>query len=170
MHTWTRRRGGFSYLELLLAGAIIGSALTAAGILMGTLARGQHTLAFQSQARCLAHSLLQEVLTRQYADPGGGSGFGLDADELASDRSTFDDVDDFHGYSESPPTLADGSAIDGFDDFGWVVKVEWVSMLSYPGGVVGSDNGLKHVVVTVMHDGVEVAHAEGFKAAPNQGQ
>jgi type II secretory pathway pseudopilin PulG len=167
---WTDRQSGFSYLEVLLAGAIIGTALTALGVLMGTLAHGQQRIAFQSQARTLAHSLLQEVLTRDYADADRPDHWGLESDEVAGDRSTYDDVDDYDGFSESPPTLPDGTAIPGFDNFGWSVQVDWVDLSIYPGGVRGYETSIKRILVEVYDNGELAAHVEGFKADPNEAQ
>jgi type II secretory pathway pseudopilin PulG len=167
---WTDRQSGFSYLEVLLAGAIIGTALTALGVLMGTLAHGQQSIAFQSQARTLAHSLLQEVLTRDYADADNPGHWGLESGEIAGDRSTYDDVDDFDGFAEKPPTLADGTAIPGFDNFGWSVQVDWVDLSTYPGGVRGYETNIKRILVEVYDNGELAADVEGFKADPNEGR
>lgn len=170
MRRWNNRQSGFSYLEVLMAGAIIGTALAALSVLMGTLALGQQTIAFQSQARTLAHSLLQEVLTRDYADADDPDNWGLESGEVAGDRSTFDDVDDYDGFAEKHPTLADGTTVPGYDDFGWSVQVDWVDPSIDPGGVRGYETGLKRIVVEVYHDSEAVADVEGFKAAINEGQ
>ena len=64
---------------------------------------------------------LDEVAVRDFRDPDANRAFGLEDDEMASDRMTFDDVDDYDQYTVTPPTFHDNATIGGFD--GWTVQV-----------------------------------------------
>ena len=60
---------------------------------------------------------------------------------------TYNDVDDYNGYSETAPTFKAGVALTGFLVGGGTVKVEFFD----PGelAVATSDKGLKRITVTV---------------------
>ncbi|MEQ8837987.1 MAG: hypothetical protein RID07_14365, partial [Lacipirellulaceae bacterium] len=47
----------------------------------------------------LAEQLLAEAVALAYEDPDGGSGRGVNAGENPTDRTTFDDVDDFDNWN-----------------------------------------------------------------------
>ena len=63
----------------------------------------------------LGNDLLEEIVSRDYRDPDGGTTFGPESDEMA--RANFDDVDDYNGYSESAGQLTDstGAKYTGLD-------------------------------------------------------
>ncbi len=105
----------------------------------------------------LAEQLMAEILSKPYEDPDVAPGsFGATGSELAAgDRSRFDDVDDYDGWSASPPEMADGTVIP--DRGGWErsVGVVYVSPLALH-WVVGVDMGVKRITVTVSRSGEEV--------------
>ncbi len=49
--------------------------------------------------------------------------YGLESNENASDRNTFDDVDDYNGYTAAPPTHRDGATIDGYEGWSFSVSI-----------------------------------------------
>lgn len=74
---------------------------------------------------------------------------GTDTGEGSSSRTDFDDVDDYHGWSASPPQDRGGS--DLVDYAGWTrsVTVEYVNPVQ-PGSLgTASDGGAKRITVTV---------------------
>ena len=58
----------------------------------------------------LAGSLMEEILSKPYSDPGGASALGPEAGETT--RALFDNADDYHGFSGAAGSLAtaDGTA------------------------------------------------------------
>jgi hypothetical protein len=58
-----------------------------------------------SRASRLAEDLVEEIVSKPYAEPGGAGAPGRDAGEFA--RPSFDDVDDYDGYAEAAGELAD---------------------------------------------------------------
>jgi MSHA pilin protein MshD len=57
------------------------------------------------RAVALAEAMMEEVLVLPYDDPGGGVTIGPDDGETT--RQDFDDIDDYHGFSEAADALAD---------------------------------------------------------------
>ncbi|OHB74407.1 MAG: hypothetical protein A2Z25_19765 [Planctomycetes bacterium RBG_16_55_9] len=71
-------------------------------------------------------------------------------------------MDDYHGWSSSPPTNKDGTAIPGLDEWRRSVTVEWVNPLNVS-QVQGSESSAKRVTVTVSYGDVPVASLAAIK-------
>ena len=104
------------------------------------------------EASRLGEELIEEIVTRSYADPDGGEVLGPDTGE--SDRADFDDIDDYDGYAEAAGSvlLLDGSNHEAsaqvysrsvtveasavnFTDFGSVVNGKTIMVtVTYPDG------------------------------------
>src|SRR5207249_6775945 len=78
----------------------------------------------------------------------GSSNIGLDSLETTTNRSTWDDVDDYHGLDESPPRDKNGNNLTGFTGWRWKALVEFVQALS-PQSASSTDQGLKRITITV---------------------
>tara|TARA_R110002049_G_scaffold4601_5_gene32070 strand:- start:108811 stop:109374 length:564 start_codon:yes stop_codon:yes gene_type:complete len=101
---------------MLVATVLLVSVTASANLL-----RNSHEQFRATRGSDLATIFLDEITTRRFADADANATFGIEPDELNSDRTTFDDVDDYHNYSSATPTYRDGSTIDGFT--GWSVSV-----------------------------------------------
>jgi len=155
---------GFSLVELVLAMALVSGLMVAALSTLAASRAGRVQLDDWSRGQALAEALLTEAVSKDYADPGGLNLIGLELDEvLGVGRTTFDDVDDYDGYSASPPEAVDGSDLSGFDGWRITADVDWV-LPSSPGTASGSNTGLKRVVVTVQRGPRVVAEATGLKS------
>jgi MSHA pilin protein MshD len=125
--------GGFTLIEILLSLAIL---VLAVPILASVFPWGTKQPAEareQSQAVLLAQELMEEVLTRKWdenATPPGKtnvpSTIGLDAGEVAGDRSTYDDIDDYDGFVDSPMHDALGTTLSAFTGFWSQVSISYV--------------------------------------------
>ncbi len=74
---------------------------------------------------------------------------GPDFDEVTSTRVDFDDVDDYHGWSASPPQFRNGTALPDYNGWTRSATVEF-SNINAPGGkAAGSATGAKRITVTV---------------------
>jgi hypothetical protein len=102
----------------------------------------------QRQDRELAQQLLSEIVQGFYLEPSGSATFGAEGDETLGNRSLFDDVDDYHLWSEGPPAGKDGSPLTGFAGWTRQVTVSWVDPAN-PNNAVGSDQGIKKISVSV---------------------
>ncbi|MEM9882993.1 MAG: hypothetical protein AAF800_08765 [Planctomycetota bacterium] len=105
IRTAARRAAGFSLPEALLASAVL--AFAVAGLTQ-TVVSGQahtHLALHEARALALAESLLDEVLSKPYADPDGHTAAGPDADE--ANRADFDAIDDYDAHAEPAGGLTD---------------------------------------------------------------
>ena len=128
-----QRREGFTLIEILLSLAILVLAVPILASLFPWGMKQASEAREQSQAVFLAQELMEEVLTRKWdenATPPGKtnvpSSIGLDAGEAAGDRSTYDDIDDFDSFADSPMHDALGSTLTAFPGFWAQVQVNYV--------------------------------------------
>lgn len=112
----------------------------------------------------LAEGLAQEVLSLAYVDPSGGTTLGPDSGEIAADKATFDDVDDFDNWSESPPKAPGGAVIAGMAHWTRSVRV-YRALASVPDSNSGSESGLKRIEVTISYSGKLVYRISALRAA-----
>ncbi|MEM9414201.1 MAG: prepilin-type N-terminal cleavage/methylation domain-containing protein [Planctomycetota bacterium] len=100
-----RRSAGFTLLEVLIASMIL--AFATLGLVQAVSAAQAQTYDALRRARAtaLADALLEEVLSKPYADPQAETAVGPDTGE--SGRDDFDNVDDYHGFAEAAGALSD---------------------------------------------------------------
>lgn len=104
---------GFTLAESLIAAAVL--AITAVAVI-GPISASYQQTQFSEEASTateLAQQLLDEISAKPLADPTDSSRvLGPEIDE--SGRAAFDNVDDYHGYSDTTANLRalDGSVID----------------------------------------------------------
>jgi len=105
MRGGSRNTRGFTLAEVLLASAIL--SFITIGVVQAVTAGQARTLDALKRARAdaLAEVLLEEILSKPYADPDEAGAIGPEGDESA--RGDFDNVDDYHNYLESAGALAD---------------------------------------------------------------
>jgi len=104
-------RRGFTLVEAMLSVAIISIAGTA--LITGIASSINTTDAAMQQAigLGLAEQLMDEIASRHYAEPGGSptTTLGPEAGETSSgSRSLFDDLDDYNGLIDQPPSDVNG--------------------------------------------------------------
>ena len=151
----TRRHSvdGFTIVEAVISTVIVAVMLVAALSAAGASRVIQYKVSLHNRGRLLAERLLAEIVGQAYEDPNAPVVFGPESGEQTTVRSDFDDVDDYHGWSENPPTDKDGSAIPQTDGWQRVVTVEWVDP-SDPTLVQGSETGAKRITVTATHGNI----------------
>ena len=153
---FSHRRCGFTLIEAMISMTIVAVVLLAAIRAAGASARAHYQAAQRFKAQFLATGLIAEVLQTSYEEPRGGTIFGRDADELAGSKTNYNDVDDFHGWTESPPQERGGSPIPNLAGWQRSVTVEWVNPddLSKTSAF---DTGAKRVTITVRYNNSPVA-------------
>ncbi len=149
-----RFSAGFSLAETLMAILIVSGLLVVAMNTAGASRVAQQSLGERGVGQLLALSLMSEIQAQPYQDRGAAL-FGREIGELVASRATFDDVDDYDGWMESPPLYKDGSEIP--DRAGWrrSVAVALVKV-DNPNQTVLIDEGAKRITVTVTHNGREI--------------
>ena len=97
-------RPGFTLAEGLLASMIL--AIVSASAVLPFLAGSQQVSAAAEleQATAYGQALMEEILARPFSDPDGSPAVaGPETGE--SSRNLFDNIDDFHGYTESAVSI-----------------------------------------------------------------
>jgi len=157
---------GFTLIEIIIGIVILSIALSIVTTLIAPAEKKSADQILQVKAAELGQSLLNDITSRAFdensdmaggrircGEPNDGSNdctaigtntdvFGPDAGE--GDRSLFDDVDDFHGYSQR--INANNEPLhSGYDNFKIDIKVE------YDGDSLGlpDNSNAKRITVTV---------------------
>jgi hypothetical protein len=139
-------RGG-SLAETIVCLAIVGLLMVPAMDLLGSVARSSAIDAHAEQLTSLSCDLLAEVLQASFADPEEPTRApGVDTGEDASSRATFDDLDDYAGWTENPPRDRDGNALPGLNGYRRTVSVTFASAAN-PNANSSSATDLKRVTV-----------------------
>lgn len=157
----------FSLVETAIATVLVGGLFVVAMNMVGASRMTQARYADREHALILAEDLLNEILVLPYEDPDGGGGgvaLGIEVGELLSLRSSFDDADDYHGRSASPPTDRDGNTVPGAERFSRSATVQWVG-LDDAKTVSPTATGVKKVTVTVSLAGRNLAELSGLRTA-----
>jgi len=140
---------GFTLIELIIFIVVVGAGLAGILSVMNTTVKSSADPMVRKQAMAIAESLLEEVLLKEYADPAGGYS--------GSDRSQFDDVDDYDGYTTTGGIVdMVGVTVPGLSDYNIAdVAVDISTDLT---GV-----SAKKVIVSVTGRGVEIS-LSGYRA------
>jgi hypothetical protein len=147
---------GLTLVEVTMAMLLVSVMLVAA--MHATAGSGliQYKSAERSTGRLLADGLIAEIIATAYEEPDSTPAFGLESGETSLARTNWDDVDDFNGWTESPPLLRSGLGTTLESAWERSVKVERVSA-SNPTQVVAAETGAKRITVTVRHNRLIVA-------------
>ena len=127
---------GFTQIEIVVSTALMGILLVATlSVVAASCQRSAHELGV-ARGHALADAMLNEILSLHARDPDCQCGFGLETGEQNSNRLSFDDVDDYHNFTESPPCARDGTKYTGFPNWKRMVSIERVqsSDWSVPSG------------------------------------
>ena len=154
---------GFSLLETMLVVVIIGVFASSMLLPYTYGAKAQQDGNDRVLAMKLASDMLEYVLCHRFFDPDPSAAPyspGPDSDIEASNRPfQFDNIDDFHGYTESEGQLRHlhGDAVDGeqYRYFSREVRCEYTSFL--PPEPCSSDCLYILITVKVFKDGREYA-------------
>ncbi len=141
--------------ETIVSTLLVGMVLVGTIQVVGPTVRSGTVMADKVIASNLARELSDEISTKLFK-----SGFTDDLDyigkESGSSRQFLDDVDDYHGMSNSPPQLSNEKVLTQLVGWTRTVKVSHAD-LNNPSVDSGTYTGLKRVTVTVQKDGVTLA-------------
>jgi len=146
----------FTLVESVISLVIVGVMLVAALNTVGASRLNQYKTSTRAQGRLLAESLLAEIFTQRYAL------FGVEVGEDAGTRDAFDDVDDYHTWTSSPPTEKTGAEMASWGRWQRSVTVEWVDPAN-PALVQGTESLAKRVTVKVSCGNMPVATLVAIK-------
>lgn len=142
------RKAGISLVECVVSMLIIGTMLVAAIHTVGASRMAQFSESQRQQGYILAEALLTEIVNQSYEDahdnpnaPGPTS-----TESATGNRSLFNDVNDYYGWTASPPQRKDGTAVP--DATGWreTITITYLDPGSYA-NTNGRDHGISRIVV-----------------------
>ena len=144
---------GFTLIEIIISLVVLGFALFGLINLFMNLSVQNVAAQYRGTATMLAQELLEEIKAKRFDEStlkdinGNWSNFGnpgTDSGENATNRATFDDVDDYNGWSESL-----SSPYTGFTRTASVIYVASGDLNTSS----TRDNDYKKVIVTVSRGG-----------------
>ena len=152
-------------IEVVVATLLSGVVIIGSLDVMGNATKTRSVNSDYALGPMLANELLTEVMSRSYEDPeapGTGSIFGVGKEAGETTRNTFDDVDDYWNYSESPPLDSSGQAMAQYA--GWERTVSWnyVSVTTGAYSIIPTD--LKKVNVTVTSPDGTITRRYGIRS------
>lgn len=124
---------GFTLLEINLAMVIVGMIAVTLGTFYSTAGTATRKYLDITRAHYLAAGMIEEIHARRWdenTDTNISAALGVESGEIASNKSTLDDFDDFNGYAEAGILYPDGAALSGYDGFSRDVTVGFVDSLN----------------------------------------
>jgi len=103
---------GLTFIEILISLIIFTVAMLGFSQIFKVALDTQHRAAQEIIATNLARGLMAEIMAKNFTDPEEGETGALGPNGSET-RGTFDDVDDYNGYTESPPRTLGGLPLDG---------------------------------------------------------
>jgi Tfp pilus assembly protein PilV len=159
----SRSRLGLSLIEVSVSTLIVGLVLVTALKCVGGVFQTSNTAASRYQGAHLADQLLSETLQCHYEEPDDAVMFGVEGVEDIASRTQWDDVDDFHTWSSSPPTDRNGVAIPNTSNWTRSVAVRFVEV-DDPTVTALSDTGLKEITVLLVNSNGETVTRKALRS------
>jgi type II secretory pathway pseudopilin PulG len=153
-------RRGLSLIETVLSLLILGGAFVALLNTVGSARSAQAIAAERQLAFVLAEDMMSEVMGQDtYMEDAT---IGLESGETLGDRSAFDDVDDYHNWSATPPVDRDGVAIAGAEGYTREVTVDFRRLANTQANSA-TDQGVLRVQVVVKRGDKTIATLNGLR-------
>ena len=144
MYTSRLARRGFTLIEVIVFIVVVGAGLTGILSVMNTVVKSSADPMVRKQAMTIAESLLEEILLKEYGNPGGGYSGTV--------RAQFDDVGDYAGYTTTGGIVdVSGAAVAGLGSYNIAPAVTVVASSDLTGIAA------KKVTVSVTGPGVTIS-------------
>lgn len=143
----SKMRDGVTLIEIMVSLVLVSTVLLVSLTASANLMRNDAENRTASDAQWIVGWMLDEISAAEFRDREAPV-YGIESDEDAADRTTYDDVDDYHNFTQSPPTFRNGVAMDGFD--GWTISVTVTPAIGDATGIVTSNDDsdpLRRIVV-----------------------
>src|SRR3954453_13950823 len=151
-----KSKRGLTLIEVVASTMIVSLMAVAALNALAAATKSSNSIGNRAVAAGLADELMSEIMMQSYSDPDGSPVFGHESGESTSVRSAFDDVDDYNGWSASPPQYRDGTTIPDRTNWRQRVAVTYV-VPTTPTTTSATDQGAKRIRVSIEYQGVTLA-------------
>ena len=154
-----RHQEGFTLVEVVIVIVLVGAMMAGMTALFMNNVGSSHRPYLRQKALAVANAFMDEIIRKQWneASPLGGGcvnagvscGSGPTAVAIGTDgesRSFYDDVDDYHGLTQSPPQDSAGVNMPGYS--GYTVGVSVVQPGASWNSIPAADVRLITVTVT----------------------
>lgn len=151
-----RRQHGLTLAEAVVCLSIVSITIVAA---LSTVSAAKVTrirFADRQLAQELARGLLAEIMNQTYEEAATTPAFGPEPGEADGSRRNFDDVDDYDGWTATPPENSDGTAKSGLSDWTELVTVERIGIADLSTDQA-TETGIKRITVEIELRGVTLA-------------
>ncbi len=140
----------FSTLEVVISTLLVGLVVVGSLNALNGSVQTQYAATKLMDGPMLAEQLLAEIMAQPYEDPEepGGSR-GTNSGESGGNRTTWDDVDDYDGWSKKPPHTKDNTALTEFANWTRESDVWWAERINGNNWI--SDKGLKRIRVRAIY-------------------
>lgn len=161
--TTRQSRPGFALAETAISVLLVGLLMVAALRSLEASKRREADTVQRLLGQQLASALMNEILLQAYAEPVDTPVFGPEPGESNGSRSLFDDVDDYAGWTSSPPTDRSGVVVPGFTGWTRTATIQWADPATFA-ATGTSKTGLKRITVTVAKGGKTIATLVGYRS------
>ena len=160
-----RKQNGVNLLEVVVSTFLVTVLLTGALASMAASTRFRMTTSHRAQANLLASELMDEILQHAYVDPEDDSKYGLEeSTERNVTRMAFDDVDDYDGWTATPPRRIDGTTLPNMTTWTRTAVIDHVDPDDLTEVLADDDDrGVKRIRVSVFFKKQALAHVDGIQ-------
>ncbi len=155
-------RRGFSLIEATFSVVLVAVMFAAVMTTVGAARVVRYKTDGRSRGSTLAHDLMAEILQVPYEEPDGPASLGRDNGEAGGNRTDFDDIDDYDGWTSSPPELKGGTPLSLPAGWSRSVEVSWIVATNLA-LTSGTETNAKRIIVTVKHKNVTMAQVTAIR-------
>lgn len=153
---------GFSLIESVISIVVVSTLLLASLHAVAVWTVNRAAIEQRMAGPGLAQDLMAEILSMPFEEPVDPPTFGRESSESDINRVAWDDIDDYHGWSASPPQLRNGTEQTELVDWTREVQVEWVDPLDPNTAVVGPTS-TKRITVSTFQFGRPVSEVVALR-------
>jgi hypothetical protein len=161
-------RIGLSQVEVLVSTVIVGVLMVSSLSTIAASRRSQWMECNEARGIAIADALMAEITNLPMREPTCDCGFGVESGESGGNRMTFDDVDDYNGLVDSPPSSRNGTACAGYSDLSRTVAIDLVTTADW-NATSATYVGVYRITVKVLSGTKEVCRIVGYRTSGSSG-
>ena len=149
-------RGGFTLIEIAVATAVVGIALAALLVALGSHTRVRDAAAKITQAAALAQELREWTLALPFSDPDSGDADNPPGPDGSDPLVFVDDLDDLMDVTYEPPRDGQGNKIYSMDGWSQIIRLSWRDPNDISTPIADGASDLIYVEVDVAFQGKSI--------------